>query len=159
MTSAEGPGADSVEAVASTLRHLIQTCRTAEAEFRAAASAVADPNLQRLFESYSQQRGEFAAELDPELSRVAPEGETTAHSHLFSDQADGTPEAPSDMQDEGTIIEQCERGESQVLLAYTESLGSPLPADLRATVERQMLRIKDAHDQISSLHRIHSRHT
>ncbi|HEY9014123.1 MAG TPA: PA2169 family four-helix-bundle protein [Gemmatimonadales bacterium] len=158
MTSAEGPVADSVDAVASTLRHLIQTCRTAEAEFRAAASAVADPNLQRLFESYSQQRGEFAAELEAELSEVAPEGETTAP-HLVADQADGTPEAPAEMQDEGTIFEQCERGENHVLQVYTESLGSALPADLRATVERQLLRIKEAHDQISSLHRIHSRHT
>jgi uncharacterized protein (TIGR02284 family) len=158
MPQAEEPVIDSVDATASTLRHLIQTCRTAEAEFRAAASGVSDDNLQRLFESYSQQRGEFAAELEGELRRITPEGEITAPSHFVSDQADGTPEPPQAMLDEGSIISDAERGENQVLLGYNESLSGSLPADLRAMVERQLVKVKEAHEQISSLRRVHSRH-
>ena len=158
MPQAEGPVADSVDAIASTLRHLIQASRTAEAEFRAAADGVSDDNLQHLFESYSQQRGEFAAELEGELRRVSPEGETTAQSHFVSEQADGAPEAPPAMLDEGSIISDAERGENQVLLSYNESLSGSLPADLRAMVERQLMKVKEAHEQISSLRRVHSRH-
>jgi len=60
--------------------------------------------------------------------------------------------------DEAAIIAECERGEDVAVRAYEQGLGSGLPADLRALVERQFLKVKEAHDQIRSLEQIHSRH-
>ena len=56
--------------VASTLNQLIQTCKDGENGFRVAAESVDDVNLQHLLESYSQQRSEFAAELESEVKRL-----------------------------------------------------------------------------------------
>jgi uncharacterized protein (TIGR02284 family) len=53
-----------VDAVASTLNQLIQTCKDGVNGFKVAAESVDDANLQHLLESYSQQRSEFAADLE-----------------------------------------------------------------------------------------------
>ena len=67
-------------------------------------------------------------------------------------------EALATGRDEAAIIAECERGEDVAVRAYDQALRSELPADLRALVERQFLKVKDAHDQIRSLEQIHSRH-
>ena len=99
---------------------------------------------------YSQQRSEFAAELEVELRRLAPEQEPVTESPGVSEPAEAT--------DEGSVISHCEEGEDRVLRMYQEALTPGLPAELRAMVERQLLKIKEAHDQVSSLHRVHSRY-
>jgi len=60
--------------------------------------------------------------------------------------------------DEAAIIAECERGEDVAVKAYEQVLASGLPVDLRALVERQLFKVKEAHDQIRSLEQIHSRH-
>ena len=72
MSPLEASQADSVDEVGSTLNQLIQTCKDGEAGFQAAAAGVDDPNLQHLLESYSQQRSEFAAELELEVGATGP---------------------------------------------------------------------------------------
>jgi uncharacterized protein (TIGR02284 family) len=79
MDSAEAPKSDSVDALASTLNQLIQTCRDGEQGFQAAAQGVDDPNLQHLFESYAQQRGEFANDLEQEVERLGQEPSDGGH--------------------------------------------------------------------------------
>ena len=51
----------------STLNNLIETCKDGEDGFRAAADGVKDSNLRTLFLTYSQQRAQFAAELQNEV--------------------------------------------------------------------------------------------
>ena len=150
--------ADSVDEVASTLNRLIQTCKDGEEGFKVAAGAIQDLNLQRLLESYSQQRSEFSAELQAEVSKLAQQpadsGHVTATLHR------GWMDIKSLVagRDEGAIIAECERGEDLALEIYQQALASLLPADLQAVVERQFGKIKEAHDQIRSLEQIHSRH-
>jgi uncharacterized protein (TIGR02284 family) len=147
-----------VDNVASTLNQLIQTCKDGENGFTLAGESVDDLNLQHLLESYSQQRSEFAAELQSEVQRLhqksAEGGHVTAALHRgwidIKSLATG--------RDEAAIIAECERGEDVAVKAYEQALGSELPADLRALVERQFLKVKEAHDQIRSLEQIHSRH-
>jgi uncharacterized protein (TIGR02284 family) len=156
--ASRGSGADSVDGVASTLNQLIQTCKDGENGFKVASESVDDLNLQHLLESYSQQRSEFAAELQSEVHRLdqdpAEAGHVTAALHRgwidIKSLATG--------RDEAAIIAECERGEDVAVKAYEQAVASGLPADLRAVVERQFLKIKDAHDQIRSLEQIHSRH-
>jgi uncharacterized protein (TIGR02284 family) len=156
--SAAGGQADSVDAVASTLNQLIQTCKDGEQGFQAAAAGVDDLNLQRLLESYSQQRSEFAAELQLEVERLA---ENPAESgHLSASLHRGWINIKSVVsgREESAIVAECERGEDAAVKVYQDALSSALPQDLRAVVERQFVKIKEAHDQIRSLEEVHSRH-
>jgi uncharacterized protein (TIGR02284 family) len=148
-----------VDDVASTLNQLIQTCKDGESGFQAAAAGVDDPNLRHLFESYSQQRGEFAAELQEEVQRLAHDPATQGHTGAALHRGWMEIKAAVSGRAEGAIISECERGEDLAIKAYEDAVGSALPADLKAMVERQFLKIREAHEQIRSLEQVHSRHS
>jgi uncharacterized protein (TIGR02284 family) len=149
----------SVDDISSTLSQLIQTCRDAEKGFAAASEAVSDPNLQRLFESYSQQRSEFAAELALEVRRLAKEPPEGGHAAAALHRGWMDIKAAVTGRDEGAVIAECERGEDVAVKAYHDALGTSLPGDLKALVERQLVKVQEAHDQVRSLERVHSRHS
>lgn len=151
--------AESQDETASTLNQLIQTCKDGENGFQSAAQAVEDPNLKRLFESYWQQRAEFAAELQLEVRRLAEDPVDSGHATAALHRGWMDLKAEVSDRSEGDIIEECERGEDVAVQAYEKALGSDLPRDLRIIVERQFLQVKAAHDQIRSLERAHSRHS
>jgi uncharacterized protein (TIGR02284 family) len=151
--------ADSVDDIASTLNQLIQTCKDGENGFHAAAAGVDDVNLQHLLESYSQQRSEFAAELQQEVKRLAEKPAQSGHASAAVHRSWIEIKSVVTGRDEGAIIAECERGEDMAVKAYEQALSSTLPADLKAVVERQFLKVKEAHDQIRSLERAHSRHS
>ena len=149
----------SVDEVASTLDRLVRTCLDGENGFRTAAADISDVNLRRLFESYAQQRAEFAAELQQELTRLGHKPPDSGHASAALHRGLMEVKAAVSGRDEGTIISECERGEDVALEAYQAALGASLPDELRGIVERQLLRIKEAHDQVRSLERAHDRHT
>ena len=149
----------SVDATASTLNRLIRAGINGENGFRSAAGGVSDANLQRLFESYSQQWAEFAAELQEELGRYATGPAESGHAGAAPHRSLMDVQASVTGKDDGTIISECERGEDAAVKTYETALSSPLPSELRSIVERQLVRIKEAHDQIRSLERAHDRHT
>jgi uncharacterized protein (TIGR02284 family) len=159
VTDEQNPSAGGVDATSSTLNQLIQTCKDGEKGFQSAAEAVSDPNLRHLFESYSQQRSEFAAELELEVRRMAKEPPDDGHVAAALHRGWMNLKAAVAGRDEGVIIAECERGEDLAVKAYQQALGSPLPNDLRAIVERQFIKIQEAHDQVRSLERVHSRHS
>jgi uncharacterized protein (TIGR02284 family) len=150
---------DGVDETASTLNRLIQTCIDGENGFRAAAGGVEDANLRRLFESYSQQRAELAAELQQEVRRLAVDPVDTGHASAALHRSWMDIKAGVTGRNEGEIISEAERGEDLAVRSYEEALNSALPSDLRMIVERQFLQIKQAHDQIRSLERAHTRHS
>jgi uncharacterized protein (TIGR02284 family) len=153
-----GPGDTSVGASASTLNELIQTCKDGENGFRAAAESVEDSNLRHLFESYAQQRAEFAAELQLEARRLAEDPEETVHVAAAFHRGGLDIEADLTGRDEAIVIAECERSEDRAVQVYRKSLDSDLlPNDLRMIVERQFLEIQQAHDHIRSLERSHAR--
>jgi uncharacterized protein (TIGR02284 family) len=150
--------ADGGDETAATLNRLIQTCKDGEHGFRAAADVVNDSNLRRLFESYSQQRAEFGAELQLEVRRMAEDPVQSGHMTAALHRTWMDLKAGVTGWDEGMIIAECERGEDIALANYENALGSGLSAELRDLVERQFLQIKDAQAQLRSLERAHSRH-
>jgi uncharacterized protein (TIGR02284 family) len=149
---------DSVGDISSTLNQLIQTCKDGELGFQVAAGAVDDLNLQRLLESYSQQRGEFAAELQAEVLRLAEDPARRGHATAALHRGWMDIKSLVAGRDEAAIIAECERGEDLAVKAYQEALASPLPPDLHALIERQSVKVKEAHDQVRSLEQVHSRH-
>lgn len=159
MTTGEHDTAGSVDEVWSTLSQLIQTCKDGEKGFETAAQAVNDPNLRHLFESYSQQRSEFAAVLQLEVQRIAKDPPQEGHLAATLHRGWMDLKAAVSGRDEGAIIAECERGEDLAVKAYETALAAPLPNDLRAVVERQFIKVQEAHDQVRSLERVHSRHS
>jgi uncharacterized protein (TIGR02284 family) len=159
VTGETDPSAGSVDDISSTLNQLIQACKDGENGFQTAAKAVSDPNLRHLFESYSQQRSEFAAELGVEVQRLAQDPASRGHVAAALHRGWMELEAAVTGRDEGVIIAECERGEDLAVKAYEQALSVALPPDLKAIAERQLIKIQEAHDQLRSLERVHSRHS
>jgi uncharacterized protein (TIGR02284 family) len=159
VTGEHEPLAGGVDEPSSTLNQLIQTCKDGETGFRTAAQAVSDPNLRHLFESYSQQRSEFAAELEVEVQRMGRDPAQKGHVAAALHRGWMELEAAVTGRDEGVIIAECERGEDLAVKAYRQALSVSLPPELKAMVERQLIKIQEAHDQVRSLERVHSRHS
>jgi uncharacterized protein (TIGR02284 family) len=149
--------AESVDQVASTLNQLIHTCKDGEQGFRAASTVVTDGNLRRLFESYAQQRAEFAAELQTEVQRLARDPVDSGHASAALHRAWMDLKGGLGGNDDPAIIAEAERGEDLAVRAYRQALESDLPADLRSLVERQFLQVKEGHDHVRALERAHSR--
>jgi len=143
--------------IASTLNGLIETCKDGEQGFQSAAEGVKDPNLQRLFQSYSQQRAEFASELQTEVKRLSEDPVDSGHVAGALHRGWLNIKAAVSGKDEGAIISECERGEDVAVRNYREALEKGLPSNIQMIVERQFLEVKQAHDQVRSLEQAHSR--
>lgn len=141
----------------STLNGLIETCKDGENGFRAAAEAVEDPSLRRLFQSYAQQRAEFSSELQTEVRSLAEDPADSGHIAGALHRGWLNIKAVVTGKDEGAIISECERGEDVAVRNYEEALDSGLASDVRLIVERQFLQVKEAHDHVRSLEQAHSR--
>jgi len=150
---------ESSGAAAETLNELIQTCKDAEHGYQSAALLVHDLNLRRLFESYAQQRTEFAAELQLEVRRLATDPVNSGHATAALQRTWGEFKAGVAGTDEGEVIAEREHEEDLAVGRYEEALNSGLPEDLRSLVERQYLEVKQAHEHMCSLENAHSRNS
>jgi uncharacterized protein (TIGR02284 family) len=151
------PTAESLDEVASALNQLIQICKDGERGFQAAASEVKDTNLQRLFESYAQQRAEFAAELQLEVRRLARDPVDSGHATAAVHRGWMDLKAGITGRDDAAVISEAERGEDLAMGAYRKALNTDLPSDVRVLVERQFVQVKEAHDHVRSLEQAHAR--
>jgi uncharacterized protein (TIGR02284 family) len=151
------PTAESLDEVASALNQLIQICKDGESGFQAAASEVKDTNLQRLFESYAQQRAEFAAELQLEVRRLARDPVDSGHATAAVHRGWMDLKAGITGRDDAAVISEAERGEDLAMGAYRKALNTDLPSDVRVLVERQFVQVKEAHDHVRSLEQAHAR--
>lgn len=143
--------------VISTLNNLIETCKDGEEGFRSAADGVKNSNLSTLFLTYSQQRAQFAAELQGEVRHLGGDPEergsvaASLHRGWINIKSAVTGE------DEGAVISECERGEDSAVRNYQSALNEDLPANIRDIIERQYTQVKEAHDRIRSLERADER--
>jgi uncharacterized protein (TIGR02284 family) len=139
--------------VIDTLGRLIETCRDAERGFRAAADAVRDPALERLFSAYARQRAAFAQELEVEARRLggAPPRRGSVAGALH--RAFINLRAAISGRDEGAVIAEAERGEAAAVATYAAALRAVLPPEVGAVVARQAARVKEGHDRLRDLKR------
>ena len=142
--------------VVSTLNNLIETCKDGEDGFRTAADGVKKSDLRTLFLTYSQQRAQFAAELQNEVRGLGGDPEergsvaASLHRGWINIKSTVTGE------DEGAVISECERGEDSAVRNYQSALNEDLPANIRDIVERQFTQVKEAHDRVRALERADS---
>lgn len=141
------------EEVLSTLNNLIETCKDGEEGFRTAAEGVKSGELKTLFDTYSQQRAEFVAELQAEVRRLGGDPEQTGSVAATLHRGWINLKSAVTGSDENAVITECERGEDSAVRNYLDALETGLPEDVRSTVERQYGQVKEAHDRVSALKR------
>jgi uncharacterized protein (TIGR02284 family) len=137
--------------VISTLNNLVETCKDGQNGFRTAAEGVKNSELTALFNTYSQQRGQFASELQNEVRSLGGDPEKTGSTAAALHRGWINIKSTVTGEDEGAVISECERGEDSAVKAYEEALQEDLPANVRAIVETQFAKVKEAHDRIRSL--------
>ena len=137
--------------VISTLNNLIETCKDGENGYRTAADGVKNSELRTLFNTYSQQRAQFAAELQAEVRNLGGDpAETgsvaaTLHRGWINIKSTVTGE------DEGAVISECERGEDSAVKNYKDALNVILPANIQSIIQRQYTQVKEAHDRVRAM--------
>jgi uncharacterized protein (TIGR02284 family) len=134
-----------------TLNRLIETCRNAEKGFEEAADKVNDSHLNSVFLRYSEQRAQFALQLQQEVTRIGGRTENSSTPAGTARHRWIRIESAIAGASEHAIILECERGETIAKEAYEAALNMDLPSDVRLLIERQYMQVKDAHDTIRSL--------
>jgi uncharacterized protein (TIGR02284 family) len=145
--------ADNDKAI-SCLNNLIETCKDGEDGFKTAAVGVSRADLRTLFNTFSQQRAQFAAELQNEVRRIGgdPERSGTVAGSLHRGWMDVKSAVTG--KDDNAILSECERGEESAVKNYEGAMADQsLPAHLREIVRRQYAAVKETHDRVRSLER------
>lgn len=137
--------------VISTLNNLIETCKDGENGFRTAANGVKNPELTTLFNTYSQQRAQFAAELQAEVRNLGGDPENTGSVAATLHRGWINIKSTVTGEDEGAVVSECERGEDSAVKNYKEALNAALPANVQSILQRQFTQVKEAHDRIRAL--------
>jgi uncharacterized protein (TIGR02284 family) len=137
--------------IISALNDLIQTLRDGEYGYKTAAEGVEKNEYKSLFNRYSEQRREFATELQRLVKGLNgdPKDSGSVSGSLHRGWIDIKSIVTSG--DESAIISECERGEDTAVEVYEEILERDLPLDVRSVVEKQYVHVKEAHDNMRSL--------
>jgi uncharacterized protein (TIGR02284 family) len=137
--------------VISTLNNLIETCKDGQDGFRTAAEGVKNADLRTLFNTYGQQRAQFAAELEGSVRGLG--GDPAESGSIAATLHRGWMNIKSVVtgEDEAAIVAECERGEDSAVRNYKEALNADLPANVREVVDKQFSAVKEAHDRIRTL--------
>jgi uncharacterized protein (TIGR02284 family) len=134
------------------LNNLIETCKDGQDGFRTAAESVARPDLKTLFNTFSQQRAQFAAELQNEVRRLGGDPEKTGSVAASLHRGWIDIKSAVTGKDDNAVIAECERGEDSAVKNYEAAINDEnLPANLREVVRRQFVAIKEAHDRVRTL--------
>ena len=136
----------------STINSLIETLKDGEKGFKEASEAVRDPELQSLFQQYSQQRHRFATELQSQaqnLGELKPEKSSSAAGAMHRAWINLKSAVTSG--DDKAILSECERGEDSAVHEYEEAMNDGLTGTAREIVARQFIEIKSAHDRVKHL--------
>jgi uncharacterized protein (TIGR02284 family) len=141
--------------VISILNNLIETCKDGQNGFQTAAEGIKRSDVKSLFYQYSQQRAQFAGELQAEVLRLG--GDPTETGSVAATLHRGWIDIKSAVTgaDENAVLAECERGEDSAVSNYKDALAGDenLPSDVRAIVERHYAQVQEAHDRIRNLER------
>jgi uncharacterized protein (TIGR02284 family) len=138
--------------VISVLNNLIETCKDGQDGFQTAAEGVKRSDFKSLFYQYSQQRAQFAGELQAEVGRLGGEAEKTGSVAATLHRGWINIKSAVTGEDETAVLAECERGEDSAVSNYKDALADAnLPSDVRAIVERQYAQVREAHDRIRNL--------
>ena len=140
--------------VISVLNNLIETCKDGQNGFQTAAEGIKRSDIKSLFYQYSQQRAQFAGELQNEVRRLGGDPEQTGSVAATLHRGWINIKSAVTGEDENAVLAECERGEDSAVSNYKDALqDANLPSDVRMVVERQYAQVQEAHDRIRNLER------
>ena len=137
--------------VISTLNGLIETCKDGQQGFKEAAEGVERSDLKSLFYEFSQQRAQFAGELQSLVQTLGGDPEKTGSVAGAIHRGWMNIKSAVTGKDEGAILNECERGEDSAKSTYKDALENPLPANVTETIQAQYQAILSAHDRVKAL--------
>ena len=139
--------------IVSVLNTLLETCRDGENGFRNAAENVRNPALNARFLEFARERAGFADELSREVQRLGgtPASGGSASGALHRGWMDVKGAVTG--RDDSSLIAEAERGEDVAVTTYRRALDQLLPAQTKAIVERQAVRVKAVHDEVRAMER------
>ena len=135
----------------SVLNDLIEYCKDGQHGYHTAAQDVKNTELKSLFNTYAQQRAEFASQLREQVRTLGGDpdksGSVTGALHrTFIDIKSVVSSG-----DEGSILAECDRGDSAAEEKYDEALRASLPQGVMQVVRKQHDEVRTARNQIRSL--------
>jgi uncharacterized protein (TIGR02284 family) len=137
--------------VISILNDLIETCKNGQEGFKQAAEGIKDTSIKDLFLQYSQQRAQFAGELQSEVNHLGGNPERSGSVAGAMHRGWMNIKSAVTGKDEHAILSECERGEDSSVSSYKDALEKPLPTNIAAIVRRQYVAIQEAHNRVKSL--------
>ena len=137
--------------VISTLNGLIETCKDGQQGFKEAAEGVERSDLKSLFYEFSQQRSQFAGELQSIVQSLGGDPETSGSFAGSLHRGWINIKSAVTGKDDGAILNECERGEDSAKSNYKSALENKLPANIAETVQTQYAAVQAAHDRIKAL--------
>src|SRR5215218_1960453 len=139
------------DSVISTLNGLIETCKDGQNGFQEAAEGVERSDLKSLFYEFSQQRAQFAGELQSLVQSLGGDPENTGSMAAALHRGWINIKSAVTGKDEAAILNECERGEDSAKDTYKEALKQSLPANVMETVQTQYVAVQSAHDRVKAL--------
>jgi len=143
------------------LKGLVEICKDGEEGFETAAKNIKEPEYKSLFQSYSQQRARFAAELEAELRTLGTDADETSVKRVVIDAAGAVHRGWINLKSAMTggsseaILNECEAGEDQAVKAYKNAIADgKLPLEISHLVSEQYKSIQEAHDRVRALARV-----
>ena len=137
--------------VVSILDDLIETCRDGQNGFQTAADHVTDPSTKRLLQGYSQQRAQFAGELQTIVREFGEDPTETGSVSGALHRGWMNLKGAVSGKDEHAILEECERAEDTSVESYEDALEKIVAADVASVIRRQYSAVQEAHNEIRSL--------
>lgn len=134
------------------LNDLIETCRDGEKGFRTASEHTRNDNLKTYFRRCSNQRAQFASELQSEVRQLGGDPAQTGSVSGTFHRGWMNLKAAALNSDE-SILSECEWGEDSALRNYERVLKQNLPPSVLPVVKHQFSEIRETHKRIHDLER------
>lgn len=137
--------------ITEVLNDLIQTCIDGQKGFQTAAEAIDDPSLKAELQGYSDQRGEFAADLQNLVAAVgeAPRDSGSVTGALHRGWLNLRDAVSS--RDTYAILAECERGEDSAVAEYRKATQADLPPEFTRVIDNQYAVVMSTHDRVKAL--------
>lgn len=137
--------------VISTLNNLIETCKDGQNGFKESAENVERSDLKTMFYDFSQQRSQFAGELQSLVRDLGGDPENAGSVSASLHRGWINLKTAVVGKDDGSILNEAERGEDAAKKAYKDALAEDLPANVRTVVQKQADAVLAAHDKVRDL--------
>lgn len=139
---------------AKVTKDLVQTCKDGQEGFAKAADKLADSgrdDLAQQFREFSQQRGQFATELEGLAAGYGDDAEKSSSVAAAVHRGWMTVKDAFSGSDVDGVLDVAEQGEDHAKSEYAKALEEDISEGLRTVIVRQQTAVTAAHDTVKRL--------